>query len=218
MSIRSYLMVGVVTLMVSFAMYFEFTAVASSLKGQNKTLLDYLFQDKDISNIPLQLIPYFCYKFIATALSVTLPLPVGLFTPVFLTGGVLGRVIGEIICKQSTAFVNYAPWEYSVLAAAGLATGVTRAMSTAVIVYELAGQPHLRLPLSIVVVVAYFVGNRFSKTVYEVLIDTNGTPYMHEVPRYLYYTPVSRVMQPLTPSHVSPLALTLTLTLTPALL
>ena len=56
------------------------------------------------------------------------------------------------------------------MGAAGLATGVTRAISTAVIVYELCGQPHLRLPLSIVVLTAYFVGNRFSKNVYEVLI------------------------------------------------
>ncbi len=78
---------------------------------------------------------------------------------------------GEYICKAyPLAYHNYFPWEYSILGAAGLATGVTRAISTAVIVYELTGQPHLRLPLGIVVMTAYFVGNRFSKMVYEVLI------------------------------------------------
>ena len=38
---------------------------------------------------------YFPYKLLITALSVTLPLPVGLFTPVFLSGGVLGRICGK---------------------------------------------------------------------------------------------------------------------------
>lgn len=52
---------------------------------------------------------------------------------------------------------------------------------------------------------AYFVGNRFSKMVYEVLIDTNGTPYMPELPKQLYHVPVAQVMLPLTAAHVSQL-------------
>eukprot|EP00599_Poterioochromonas_sp_BG-1_P006011 CAMPEP_0173133076 /NCGR_PEP_ID=MMETSP1105-20130129/514_1 /TAXON_ID=2985 /ORGANISM="Ochromonas sp., Strain BG-1" /LENGTH=520 /DNA_ID=CAMNT_0014044681 /DNA_START=1232 /DNA_END=2791 /DNA_ORIENTATION=+ len=99
-------------------------------------------------------------------------------------------------------FDNYFPWEYSLLAAAGLATGVTRAISTAVIVYELAGKSHLRLPLSVVVLTAYFVGNRFSKNVYDALIDTNGTPYMQDLPKDLYNIPVANVMIPINQSHV----------------
>lgn len=70
------------------------------------------------------------------------------------------------------------------------------------IVYELAGQPHLRLPLSIVVMTAYFVGNRFSKMVYEVLIDTNGTPFMPEIPKKFANLPVAQVMLPVHRSHV----------------
>ena len=38
----------------------------------------------DVSNVNLGF--FFLYKFFATALSVVLPLPVGLFTPVFVTG------------------------------------------------------------------------------------------------------------------------------------
>lgn len=54
------------------------------------------------------------------------------------------------------------------------------------------------------VLTAYFVGNRFSKMVYEVLIDTNGTPYMQEIPKALYNVPVAKVMLPINASHVSP--------------
>jgi H+/Cl- antiporter ClcA len=39
-----------------------------------------------------------------------------------------------------------------------------------VIIFELACQPHLGLPISVVVLTAHFVGNRFSKNVYDVLM------------------------------------------------
>lgn len=143
---RSYALVGLVSLVTAFFRYYECATVPQTGRGV-RTLFDYLFQDNDMSPILGQLVLYFVYKFLATAFSVTLPLPVGLFTPIFLTGGVFGRVVGEYLSRYAS-FSNYFPWEYSVLGAAGLATGVTRAMSTAVIVYELAGQPHLRLPLS----------------------------------------------------------------------
>lgn len=155
-------MVGTVSLMTSFFMYYECAIIPQTGHGVS-TLFDFLFTKNDSSSpdtsttivdyahmLP-QLGVYFCYKFLATAVSVILPLPVGLFTPVFLTGGVLGRLLGELLATMESLTDgpgNFFPWEYSLLAAAGLATGVTRAMSTAVIVYELAGQPHLRLPIS----------------------------------------------------------------------
>jgi H+/Cl- antiporter ClcA len=144
---RRYAMVGIVSLLISIAMYYEISLLPLDLNNKHKTVADILFHRHASFSSPTQLLGYFIYKFLATAFSVTLPLPVGLFTPVFFTGGVLGRVIGENLCIYEL-FNNYAPWEYSILGAAGLATGVTRAISTAVIVYELAGQPHLRLPLS----------------------------------------------------------------------
>jgi H+/Cl- antiporter ClcA len=67
-------------------------------------------------------------------------------------------------------YKSYAPWEYALLGAAAFSTGVTRGISTAVIIFELACQPQLGLPIAIVVLTAHFTGNRFSKNVYEVLM------------------------------------------------
>lgn len=50
-----------------------------------------------------------------------------------------------------------------VIGAAAFSSGVTRAVSTAVIVFELSGQSHLRLPISVALLLAYFVANRFTK-------------------------------------------------------
>jgi chloride channel 2 len=94
-SLRCYLMVGVVSLLTSIPMYYELSSFPELGIGGSKTLLDVLFQDSDMTRSYKFLFPYFIYKFIATALSVTLPLPVGLFTPVFLTGGILGRIVGK---------------------------------------------------------------------------------------------------------------------------
>lgn len=121
---RRYSMVALVSLLVSIPLYYELVTVPEASNGA-KTLLDHLFQANDMKDIVGRLIPYFGYKFVATALSVTLPLPVGLFTPVFLSGGVLGRIVGELLCVHS-GFKNFMPWEYAILGAAGFATGVTR--------------------------------------------------------------------------------------------
>lgn len=59
-------------------------------------LLKYLFGRESMTATTLHHLCLFAvYKFVATLLSVTLPLPVGLFTPTFVTGGLIGRILGE---------------------------------------------------------------------------------------------------------------------------
>jgi len=197
LDLRRVLLVAAVTLVVSVMMYFEM----ASIPEVPRVLIDYMFEQDSLQALLPKLMLYFPYKFAVTALSVTLPLPVGLFTPVFMTGSVLGRIIGETLCSGPQS-MNYSPSDYSILAAAAFSTGVTRAISTAVIVYELSGEPHLRLPLSIVILIAYFVGNRFSKNIYDVLIDTSGTPYMQEIPPHMLAVPVAEGMLPVDELHV----------------
>jgi chloride channel 2 len=152
------------------------------------------------------LVIFFLYKFIVTVLSVTLPLPVGLFTPVFWTGGVLGRYLGEVFVSMNTSSSDrtgvISPAQFALIGSAAFATGVTRAVSTAVIVIELSNQSQLRLPLSVAVIVAYFVGNRLSKNVYDVLSDKSGTPLLYDLPRKLYSIPASQIMASIDRRHV----------------
>ena len=101
-----------------------------------------------------------------------------------------------------TGITSFHPCHYAVIGAAAFSTGVTRAISTALIAYELIGEPKLRVPLSIAIICSYFIGNRFTKNVYDVIIDTNGTPYLQEMPREIYAYPVSQVMQTTPPTEV----------------
>jgi chloride channel 2 len=189
---RRFIIVLVASALLAPIIYLD---VVYGIHGGDKPLTDYMFQSNHLG-LSLPLLVYVPFKFLATTICVSLPLPVGLFTPTFITGGALGRVIGEAMAlSQAGDFgVTFEPWEFAVLGAAAFSSGVTRAISTAVIVFELSGQDHLRLPMSVAILAAYFVGNRFSKGIYDVILDTNGTPYLPELPAELYMIPAFQVL------------------------
>jgi H+/Cl- antiporter ClcA len=107
---RRYFIVGGVTLLVSSVMYSELALLPGSNKNAH-LLLKHLFSKEDFSKGMVGTMCYFVlYKFVATLLSVTLPLPVGLFTPTFVIGGLLGRILGTLpyacsACDENTLFV-----------------------------------------------------------------------------------------------------------------
>jgi H+/Cl- antiporter ClcA len=74
----------------------------------------------------------FAYKFTVTAVAVTLPLPVGLFTPVFITGSILGRLLWKVVFTYAPGFSRCSPWEFALVGAASFTTGVTRGISTGI--------------------------------------------------------------------------------------
>lgn len=166
---------------------------------------------------------YAPYKLLATVLSVALPLPVGVFKPTLTCGAAIGRAFGELLhaiaariaserwlAKLSPdaagiasnddtpapSITEFLPWEYAVVGASAFAAGVTRALSTAVIFLELAGENHLRLPLLIATLVAHFIGNCFTKNIYDALLDTNGTPQLPDLPASMYFVQARAFMQP----------------------
>lgn len=215
---RKFMFVILVVLIVAPLQYFE---LVFGLHGDHPG--KYLFEtpwypppppkENDDDNIAfvvpsLQLMTFLPYKFLVTALSVTLPLPVGLFTPVFMIGGIIGRLIGELIASISAfdnrvrVVSNYLPREYALIGAAAFSTGVTRAISTAVIIFELSNNPHLCLPISLAIVSSYFVSQRLYKNVYEALMDTNSIPFMQELPSSERYVSVTKVMETLHPKDV----------------
>ena len=53
---------------------------------------------------------------------------------------------------------------------------------------------HLRTPCGVAVLVAYFIGNRFTKNVYDVLVDTNGNPMLPDLPESLSLVVAEEVM------------------------
>eukprot|EP00602_Paraphysomonas_sp_CaronLab_P004192 CAMPEP_0185026590 /NCGR_PEP_ID=MMETSP1103-20130426/10944_1 /TAXON_ID=36769 /ORGANISM="Paraphysomonas bandaiensis, Strain Caron Lab Isolate" /LENGTH=734 /DNA_ID=CAMNT_0027560225 /DNA_START=58 /DNA_END=2263 /DNA_ORIENTATION=- len=192
LSSRKYLIVSIVALLITPVIYLE-QGFGSTVK--NIPLIDVVFRVQPVELTPRVLF-YFPVKFLMTILCVTLPLPVGLFAPVFLLGGVLGRIVGQVMSDYPEWSGDIPAREFALIGAAAFSTGVTRAISTAVIVYELSGQPHLHLPLSVAILAAYFTSNRFSKNVYDILIECSDANYLPMLPKEFFNRPAADVMLP----------------------
>jgi len=206
---RRVLLVFLVTLLVSPLIYFDILYGVEKKGGDQQSMMNFMFDVPTLPGFSSVLLAYLPLKFLTTVLCVTLPLPVGLFTPVFLIGGTLGRVVGEffkladnyiggdnyITGVTASKTLSLQPWEFALIGSASFSAGVTRAISTAVIILELSGEHHLRVPSAIAVIVAYFIGNCFTKNVYDALSDAIGFPIEPPPPpESVKYVSVDKVM------------------------
>ena len=57
----------------------------------------YFFRPSVTYGLSRELVLYPLYKLVATTLCVSLPIPVGLFAPVFVAGAAIGRLYGEVL-------------------------------------------------------------------------------------------------------------------------
>jgi len=154
------------------------------LKGSPQAVTQRLFSNKSISDeIPylyLNLILSFSAKFLLTSMAIVLPLPCGLFTPIFVIGATLGRIFGEIVTDLG---VDTVPGGYAVVGAAALASASTGTLSTAIILFELTGQLKYMLPVLLATCCAVGVSNLFNLTIYDTILKLRGLPYLALIDR-----------------------------------
>jgi H+/Cl- antiporter ClcA len=107
LSRRRYLIVCTAAALITPLIYLE---QGFSDTTERYRLIDVLFRIEPV-DLSLRTLLYFPVKFVMTIVCVTLPLPVGLFSPVFLLGGVLGRILGmNLRCISVGYAVEYALW------------------------------------------------------------------------------------------------------------
>ncbi|BAM82041.1 probable CLC-type chloride channel [Cyanidioschyzon merolae strain 10D] len=170
-----YFLVGVVALFAS-ALQYPFRLFALDPRATINDLFKAvpLYQTDHFGWTELILMPII--KFILVALSIGLPLPAGVFVPSFLIGAGFGRLYGELM---RVVFGNaIVPGSYAVVGAAAFTAGVTRALSCAVIIFEVTGQIRHLVPVLISVLLAVIVGNAFNRSLYETLVLMKHLPYM----------------------------------------
>eukprot|EP00045_Choanoeca_perplexa_P018311 m.286664 g.286664 ORF g.286664 m.286664 type:complete len:779 (+) comp17779_c0_seq1:8056-10392(+) len=181
-----------------------------------RTEIDHLFTTKPLGCIEewshqpvlLSLTLFIILKFGLTALSITLPIPAGVFVPVFVLGAGVGRFFGESMalffpfglmgdqeevvdpdafpvsleCGWNTVH-HIVPGGYAVVGAAALAGGITHTISTSVIVFELTGQIHHILPVMVAVLISNAVCQSLSPSIYDSIIQLRGMPYLPDLRR-----------------------------------
>ncbi|GMR34360.1 hypothetical protein PMAYCL1PPCAC_04555, partial [Pristionchus mayeri] len=100
-------------------------------------------------------------------LCTTLPIPAGIFMPVFVLGAAFGRLMGEHLSAMFSGFIfgvksqAIYPGIYSVVGTAAFAGAVTHTVSVSVIIFEVTGQVLFLLPVMIAVIISNAVCSYF---------------------------------------------------------
>ncbi|GFV35424.1 chloride channel protein 2 [Trichonephila clavipes] len=123
--------------------------------------------------------------FLTTTLAATLPVPSGLFIPVFKMGAAFGRLVGECMASWFPDGITLGgsvnriiPGGYAVVGAAALSGSVTHTISTSVIVFELTGQMSHILPVILAVLIANGISQALQPSIYDSIIQIKKLPYL----------------------------------------
>ncbi|RWS07156.1 chloride channel protein 2-like protein [Dinothrombium tinctorium] len=140
------------------------------------------------SNFYIHLTFYIFMLWWTSTLASTIPVPSGLFIPVFKMGAAFGRLVGEImafLCPNGIPFgestIPIVPGGYAVVGAAAFAGAVTHTISTTVMVFELTGQMSHILPVIIAVLVANAVAQALKPSIYDSIIEIKKLPFLPSI-------------------------------------
>uniref|UniRef100_A0A0K0DQY1 Chloride channel protein n=1 Tax=Angiostrongylus cantonensis TaxID=6313 RepID=A0A0K0DQY1_ANGCA len=92
-------------------------------------------------------------RFVFSIVCMTLPVPSGVFMPIFVLGAAIGRLMGEIVAIALPLGliegINIYPGVYAVVGAASFSASVTHTVSVSVMIFEITGQLHYILPVMV---------------------------------------------------------------------
>ncbi|XP_041479348.1 chloride channel protein 2-like isoform X8 [Lytechinus variegatus] len=139
-------------------------------------------------NVFVTLVVFIIMEFWMSAIAVTLPVPSGVFIPVFTIGAAFGRLVGEAMAvwfpegiPNGDTLNKVVPGGYAVVGAAALSGSVTHTISTSVIVFELTGQITHILPVMIAVLIANAIAQLLQPSIYDSIIRIKKLPYLPDI-------------------------------------
>ncbi|XP_062126933.1 chloride channel protein 2 isoform X3 [Drosophila sulfurigaster albostrigata] len=134
------------------------------------------------------LVCYLVFTFFFSIIASTIPVPSGMFIPVFKIGAAFGRLVGEFMASWFPHGVRYGgrlspimPGGYAVVGAAAFSGSVTHTVSVAVIIFEMTGQITHVVPVMIAVLVANAVAALLQPSIYDSIILIKKLPYLPDL-------------------------------------
>lgn len=124
-------------------------------------------------------IMFIIMKFVFTALTLSCPIPGGIFTPTFAMGAVVGQLYVSVLIRVLSFFelTNVIQFRgvYSILGAAAFCGSVTRTVSVAMIVLELNGHLSHAVPTMVCVLTSYTISEWIKpESFFEMLANLGG--------------------------------------------
>ncbi|XP_058813577.1 chloride channel protein 2 isoform X2 [Topomyia yanbarensis] len=140
------------------------------------------------TDVFVNLFIYLLYTFFFSIITSTIPVPSGIFIPVFKIGAALGRLVGEAMHLWFPYGVRYGgklapiiPGGYSVVGAAAFSGAVTHTVSVGVIVFEMTGQITHIVPVMIASLVSNAVAALLQPSMYDSIILIKKLPYLPDL-------------------------------------
>uniref|UniRef100_A0A8R1DEU5 Chloride channel protein n=1 Tax=Caenorhabditis japonica TaxID=281687 RepID=A0A8R1DEU5_CAEJA len=132
-------------------------------------------------NIMLLLFLFVLVHFIFSIISFTLPVPTGVFLPVFVLGAAIGRLFGEMLRLWFDTY-QFVPGIYAVVGAAAFSASVTHTVSVSVMIFEITGQLHFILPVMISVMLSNAVCAYLQPSFFDTIIKIKHLPFLPDIP------------------------------------
>ncbi|XP_053698498.1 chloride channel protein 2-like [Sabethes cyaneus] len=132
---------------------------------------------------------FLAFSYIFSIIGSTMPVPCGMFVPLFKIGAALGRLFGETLHVWLPDGLPYGagllapiiPGGYAVVGAAAFAGAVTHTVSICAIVFEITGQVRYMGPIIVAALVANIVARKLQPSMYDMLADIKHLPHLPEV-------------------------------------
>jgi H+/Cl- antiporter ClcA len=112
---------------------------------------------------------YFVVKLALLAFAIVLPIPCGFLGPIMTLGAAGGRFFGELFGMWGWVSSTVRPEAFAIAGAAAFATGISRALVTPLLFFEMTGQINQPFSVFIAVITSYLVSDKLSLSMYDTL-------------------------------------------------
>lgn len=140
------------------------------------------------TSVFVNLVLYILFTFFFSIVASTIPVPSGIFIPVFKIGAAFGRLVGEMVHMWFPMGVRYGgilspiiPGGYAVVGAAAFSGAVTHTISVGVIVFEMTGQITHLVPIMIASLISNAVAALLQPSMYDSIILIKKLPYLPDL-------------------------------------
>uniref|UniRef100_A0A1B0GIQ8 Chloride channel protein n=1 Tax=Lutzomyia longipalpis TaxID=7200 RepID=A0A1B0GIQ8_LUTLO len=167
-------------------LFTNFTWTKTELTVEQAAIVKYW--TTSYTNVFVNLAIYTLFTFFISIIASTIPVPSGIFIPVFKIGAAIGRLVGEAIHLWFPNGVRYGgklspiiPGGYAVVGAAGFAGAVTHTVSVGVIVFEMTGQITHLVPVMIASLISNAIAALLQPSMYDSIILIKKLPYLPDL-------------------------------------
>ncbi|XP_055299959.1 chloride channel protein 2 isoform X4 [Sitodiplosis mosellana] len=167
-------------------LFTNFTWTADELTVEQATIVNHW--STEYTDIFFHLSSYLLFTFVFSIIGSTIPVPSGMFIPVFKIGASLGRMVGESLHLYFPLGIRYGghisqiiPGGYAVVGAAAFSGAVTHTASTGIIAFEMTGQITHLVPVMIAVLIANATAALLQPSIYDSIILIKKLPYLPDL-------------------------------------